>query len=468
MSERPPSPVPPSGPVPPRGREGSPAPRTIAEHATAVLARVAPLPEVPLPLAVAAVDGLGLVLAHDHVARSAVPPFDNAAMDGYAVRLADLPDDGSAVAMPVVGDLRPGVPPRAWSSGSPVGAAQGPRAVRIMTGAPLPAWADAVVPVECTSTGRFVAGEAAGERDVTVSRQSRTHVRRAGEDVQRGDVLARAGQRVTPALVAAAAAGGLTELVVHRRPRVAVISTGSELVASGAGAADGVGAIPDSNSLMLAALARAAGADVLRVGAVPDDADALRRALDTAAGAADLVVTSGGVSAGASDVVREVLADLDVGSGAGAGRAALSDVDVAAVAMRPGRPQALARWHGVPWVAVPGNPVSAFVSFVLFARPAIERLGGAPAVGPQPHLPADRTGERRAATGWASPPGREQVLPVRTLPSGEILPAVGPGARTTGGHLLSGLLAADGLAIVPASAEKVEAGDRVTVLDVGA
>jgi molybdopterin molybdotransferase len=454
----------------------------MAEHAAAVLARVAPLPAVATPLAAAAVDGLGQVLAHDVVARDAVPPFDNAAMDGYAVRLADLPDDGRAVVMPVVGDVRPGVAPRMWPGRSPSGAGEpGPGAVRTMTGAPLPAWADAVVPVECTSTGRFVAGRATAERDVTVSRQPRTHVRRAGEDLRPGDVIARAGERVTPAVVAVAAAGGLAELVVHRRPRVAVISTGSELVPSDSPgrARRAADTIPDSNSLMLAALARATGADVVRVGAVPDDADALRAALDTAAGAsvgaaaqvrsatsADLVVTSGGVSAGASDVVREVLASAahegPDGERADEEHAAVRDVDVAAVAMRPGRPQAIARWRGVPWIAVPGSPVSAFVSFVLFAQPAIDRLAGAPTPSEQPHLPPERTSVRRAATGWASPPGREQVLPVHVLPSGEVAP-VG-GARAAGGHLVSGLVAADGLAIVSASTEKVHAGDPVTVL----
>lgn len=451
---------------------GSPVPRTIAEHAAAVLARVGPLPAVSLPLASAADGGLGQVLAHDVVARSAVPPFDNAAMDGYAVRLADLPDDGRPVTLPVTGDVRCGWTPGPLSADEVDHESTHSGAVRIMTGAPLPAWADAVVPVERTSTGRFVAGGGLTEREVTVARQPRTHVRRAGEDLRPGDVLARAGERVTPALVAVAAAAGLRELDVHRRPCVAVISTGSELVASG-GTPDGVGTIPDSNSLMLAALVRAAGADVVRIGAVPDDARALRDALDTAVGApvaqseggnwatslptADLVVTSGGVSAGASDVVREVLASPDGG---------VSDVDVAAVAMRPGRPQALARWRGVPWVAVPGNPVSAFVSFVLFARPAISRLAGAPVVGRQPHLPPDRTAQRRAATGWASPPGREQLVPVRVLPSGDVEPAGVAGAR--GGHLLSGLLTADGLAIVPAVTEKVEAGAPVTVLDLRA
>ncbi len=443
-----------------------PAPRTIAEHAAAVLARVAPLPAVELGLVDVASAGPGLVVARDVVAAAAVPPFDHAAMDGYAVRLADLPDDGTPVTLPVTGEVRPGAATPA------VGVISQRAAVRIMTGAPMPAWADAVVPVERTSTGRFLAGGAQTEQDVTMSRQARTHVRAAGEDLRPGDVLARAGEPVTPALVAVAAAAGLAALHVRRRPRVAVLSTGSELVSADAArlaqASGATGSVPDSNSLMLAALARAAGADVVRVGAVPDDAHALTAALDHVVSGllapsqgqnransplttVDLVVTSGGVSAGASDVVREVLAGVaEPGS-------PVTDVELASVAMRPGKPQALARWRGVPWVAVPGNPVSAFVSFAMFVQPALARLAGAPP-------PRPRTG--RAAAAWTSPPGREQVLAVRTLGSGEVAPCA-PLHGGAGGaaHHLSALLAADALAVVAADVEKVAAGDEVAVLD---
>ncbi len=432
-----------------------PVRRDIAEHVAAVLARVTPLPAVALPLEVAAVEGLGLRLAQDVVATAAVPPFDHAAMDGYAVRLADLPDDGTPVTLPVTGDMRPG----SDDAGLPGAAGS---AVRIMTGAPLPGRADAVVPVERTSTGRFVAGGATAEREVRLRRQARTHVRRAGEDVRPGDVLARAGDPVTPALVAAAAASGVPAVLVHRRPRVAVLSTGSELVPAGTPPAGGT--VPDSNSLALAALARAAGADVVRVGAVPDDPAALRAALDHVVGglsahsgdqnradgpltAVDLVVTSGGVSAGASDVVREVLPH---------GGPEVSEVELAAVAMRPGRPQALARWRGVPWVAVPGNPVSAFVSFALFARPAIGRLAG---------VAVPRGTAARAAVGWPSPAGVAQVLPVRVLAAGEVEPCQPLHDDAAATHHLSALLAADGLAVVAADVEKVAVGDEVDLLD---
>ncbi|WP_278235030.1 molybdopterin molybdotransferase MoeA [Isoptericola sp. AK164] len=424
-------------------------PRTIAEHTAAALARVRPVAAASVRVDDPAV--VGLVLAADVVAAAPVPAFDHAAMDGYAVRSADLPDDGSSVTLEVRGDRRPGVPsPASAADAVGSGGAADGGAVRIMTGAPLPAGCDAVVPVERTSTSRFVAGEPTTERTVTLSRQARDHVRRAGTDLRRGDPIARAGDVVGPGLVATAAAAGLVELPVRRRPRVAVLSTGSELAPLGTTEA---GTIADSNSLMLAALVRAAGADVVRIGAVPDDADALRAALDhvvgvksagpdrhdpadfmPTTGGVDLVVTSGGVSAGASDVVRELLA-----SGSAA------DVDVTTVAMRPGKPQALASWRGAPWVAVPGNPVSAFVSTALYALPAVRRLAG------RPDRPATAV---RAATGWSSPPDKEQVVPVVTRPDG-----VTPAGR--GGHQLSALAHADALVVVPAEVAHVAPGDRL-------
>ncbi|WP_277212948.1 molybdopterin molybdotransferase MoeA [Isoptericola croceus] len=426
-----------------------PTPRTIAEHLTATLARVRPLEVVDVPL-VEAVDALGLVLARDVAATAPVPAFDNSAMDGYAVRRSELPEDGTEVTLPVLADIRPGptsdvvgailgpIRPGSRDESGQESRPQPPGVVRIMTGAPLPAGFDAVVPVERTSTGRFVAGRPTTERTVTLARQPRDHVRRAGTDVATGDRLASTGGVVTAGLVAVAAAAGLTTLAVHRRPRVAVVSTGSELAAPGSTAP---GTIPDSNSLMLAALAREAGADVVRVGAVPDDAAALTATLDHVAPGVDLVVTSGGVSAGASDVVREVLA---TGSP--------TDVEIAAVAVRPGRPQALASWRGVPWIAVPGNPVSALVSFTLFARPALRRLAG--------HRGAPTVRTARAAVGWPSPPGAEQVLPVVIGPDG-VTPAA------SDGHHLSGLPAADALAVVPADVAQVSPGDEVTVHPLG-
>jgi molybdopterin molybdotransferase len=421
-----------------------PQARSVTEHVERVLALVAPMPAETRSLE----DTLGSVLTEDLYASVSVPPFDGAAMDGYAVRLADLPADGSQVTLQVTGDVAAGP-----SSLTEVGTGQ---AVRIMTGAPLPPGADAVIPVERTSTGRFVAGEPRTEESVTLARQSRPHVRRAGEDVRQGELLAQAGTELTAALVGALAASGTVRVAVRRRPLVAVVSTGSELVP--VGSALGPGQITDSNGPMLAAAARAAGADVVRLGPVTDDPAALRRLLDQAVRAdadgagADLIVTAGGVSAGAADVVREVLA------ASGSNGPAATGVDVATVAMSPGKPQALARWGGVPWLALPGNPVGAYASFELFARPAIDRLRGVAASGR--HRPPHAV-PLAAATGWSGSSGRLLVVPVRLAP----LPDGATGVLPAGSHhSLSALATADGLAFVPPDIEKVRPGDVVQVL----
>ena len=447
--------------------------RSVTEHVERVLALVAaPLPVVSLELE----DAHGSVLAEDLYAAVSVPPFESAAMDGYAVRLADLPADGGPVTLQVAGDI-----PAGPSDATRIGPGQ---AVRIMTGAPLPPGADAVVPVEHTSTGRFVAGAPRGEDSVTLARRPRPHVRVAGEDVREGDLLARAGTELTAALVGALAASGTVRVPVRRRPLVAVISTGAELVP--VGGALGPGQITDSNGPMLAAAARTAGADVVRLGPVPDDPAALRAALDAAVlktgpgtedgpgdrtgtgTCADLIVTAGGVSAGAADVVREVLAAPASG---GEGGAVATDVDVAAVSMSPGRPQALARWRGVPWLALPGNPVGAFASFELFARPAIDRLRGVASPGdgirgrggntelavlPQRYPLGRVCRPLPVAVAWSSPAGKLQVLPVR-VSDGAVEPC---GSH----HALSALATADGVALVPPGVEKVRAGDLVQVL----
>lgn len=431
--------------------------RSVTEHVERVRALVVPLPAVSLDLG----DAGGAIVAEDVYAAVSVPPFDSAAMDGYAVRLPDLPPGGQ-VTLRVTGDVAAGP-----SDATGIGPGQ---AVRIMTGAPLPPGADAVIPVEHTSTGRFVAGVPRAEDSVTLARRPRPHVRSAGEDVRAGELLARAGTEVTAALIGALAASGTVRVPTRRRPRVAVVSTGSELVPVGERLRPGQ--ITDSNGPMLAAAARAAGADVVRLGPVTDDPAALRAALDKAVRAtrgarngpgADLIVTAGGVSAGAADVVREVLAAV---SGNG-----VTDVDVARVALSPGKPQALARWRGVPWLALPGNPVGAYASFELFARPAIDRLRGLDArendvrgrggngegAGPARWYPLGRVPRSLpAAVAWSSPAGKLQVLPVR-LSDGAAEPC---GSH----HALSALAAADGLALVPPEVEKVRAGDLVQVL----
>lgn len=432
-----------------------PQARSVTEHLERALALVVPLPVETLDLELA----LGSVVTEDVYASASVPPFESAAMDGYAVRRADLPPDGSPVTLHVTGDVAagPGV-----VGATEAGAMKPGQAVRIMTGAPLPPGADTVLPVEHTSTGRFVAGSPRAEESVTLALRPRPHVRSAGEDVLRGDLLAHAGTVVTAALVGALAASGAVRVPVQRRPLVAVISTGAELVP--VGEALGPGQVTDSNGPMLAAAAHTAGADVVRIGPVPDDPTALRAALETAvrgnrgagpgAGSgpwsgADLIVTAGGVSAGAADVVREVLAATPGSSDPG-----VTDAELATVAMSPGKPQALARWRGVPWLALPGNPVGAFASFELFARPAIARLRGEDASG-RHHVSGVSL---PAAASWSGAPGRLLIVPVELvrLPDG-VVPV---GSRRS----LSALAAADGLALVPPEVEKVRTGDLLQVL----
>ncbi|MFJ4108910.1 molybdopterin molybdotransferase MoeA [Oerskovia enterophila] len=475
---------------PPTGSTSRPEGRSPTDHTAAgrvhsveeyrdhVLTLVAPLAAEQVALdALATGTPARRVLAHDVRSLLDVPRFDASAMDGYAVRSADLATASAAspVTLRVVGDIAaaptatvptPGpaagqstTPPTGsplTEAGSPATPADAPpttrpahapgEATRIMTGAPVPDWCDAVVPVERTSTRRFTPG-APLDPTIQVDAPSRANIRRRAEDVAIGDLVAAAGAPTTARLVSAAASAGHASLAVHRVPRVAVLSTGSELVP--VGTAPGPGQIPDSNSLLLAACVRDAGGVPVRVGAVPDTAEALRAVLDDVAPHVDLIVTSGGVSAGAFDVVKEVLS--------GTQDAALtpaqgpSDVLLVAVGMQPGKPQAAARWRGTPMLGLPGNPVSAYVSFRAFVRPAVRRLAGHPD-------PAEPLVERVAAEGWRSPAGRQQFLPVRFVGDDGVAP-VGPGA-----HHVSALTRADAIAVVPPEVEAVGPGDTVRVM----
>ena len=401
--------------------------RTVGEHRVHALSLVSPLTAHPVRIE----DAYGHVLAADVLAPSALPRWDNSAMDGYAVRAEDVrgASVGSAVTLEVLADLAAG------SDATPE--VRPGTAARIMTGAPLPPGADAVVPVEDTDGGTAT---------VRVVREAPrgAHIRRAGEDVGSGDVVLTAGTLLGPTQVAAAASVGSAEVLVHRRPRVAVLSTGSELRPPGEPLRRGQ--IPDSNSYLLAAAVRAAGCDVVRVGAVSDEPARLRAVLDEQAGRVDAVVTSGGVSMGAYDVVKEVLASQD-------------GMEFVQVAMQPGKPQGIGRLAGTPLFALPGNPVSAWVSFEVFVRPALLTLRG---------LRSVHRAEMHAVAhdGWRSPAGREQYMPAVLAdgPDGpEVRRAVAGGS---GSHLVAGLARAQVLAVVDADVEDVRAGDRVRVMRV--
>lgn len=395
--------------------------RTVDEHRAAVLALVGALPAT----SVAVGSALGLVLARDVVAAVDLPGFDNSAMDGYAVRAAELAGatPETPVVLPVAGDIAAGDTTHHVLDPGQV--------LRIMTGAPMPEGADAVVPVELTDGG---ATEVALLTAPPVGRS----VRRRGEDVRAGDRVLPAGARLGPGHLALAAAANVAELSVRPRPRVTVVSTGDELVTPGSTLQHGQ--IVDSNHVMLCALVEAAGAEVAGSAHLHDDADAMRALLDDLPGAPDLVITTGGVSMGVYDTVKEVLTS-DGG------------VDFVKVAMRPGMPQGcgVVGRSRTPVVTLPGNPVSSFVSFHVFVLPALRRLAG---------LDPDDDGsfEAVAETGWSAAPGKVELTRV-VEHGGHVRPSGGQGS-----HVLGALSAATALAVVPADVDRVEPGDRLRCL----
>jgi len=399
-------------------------PSTVEEHLARVLGGVRPLPPVAQPL----LDSLGLVCAEDVVATMALPSFDNSAMDGYAVRRADVAtaDAGRPVTLPVVGEIGAGQAGlRVLAPGA---------AAKIMTGAPIPDGADAVVPYEWTDRGTT-------QVRIDQAPEPGQHVRPAGDDVSEGDLLVAEGTVLGPRQLGLLASVGRATVLTRPRPRVVVLSTGTELREPGQEL--GHDSIYDGNSYLLAAAVRQAGATALRVGIVADEPGAFLAAVHEQLGHADLVVTSGGVSQGDFDVVKEALRPQGVWFGP--------------VAMQPGKPQGfgLLGERQVPIVTLPGNSVSAFISFEMFVLPAIRTMMGL--------TPASRPlVDARLTRAMTSPPGRRQFMrgQAGTDEQGPYVdPVGGPGS-----HLVGALAAANCLIVVPEDATTLDAGDRVPVL----
>lgn len=391
---------------------------TVDEARAQILERFAALPAVEIPIR----DAAGMVPTRDLVAPHDSPRFDNSAMDGYAVRRDDL--HRLPVTLELVGEVRAGV-----DSAAQVHTGV---AVRIMTGAPVPAGADAVVPVEDATEG---------DAAVTIhaAPPEHGHIRPAGDDVRVGDVLVRAGDELGPGEIAMLAAMGFSPFEVHRRPVVAIVSTGDELVAPEVTPA--AGQIRDSNSVALQALVHAAGGRARVYGPVRDDKDEVERVLLDAAQDADLVVSSGGVSVGRYDFVRAVVEER--------GR-----LDLWRVAMQPGKPVVSGAIDATPFLGLPGNPVSIHIGFEQFVRPAIRKMRGCSQLL-RPVVTA------RLTERVEKKPGRLHFVRVRLAFDGAHLAATPTGRQ--GSHIQSSLVGAHGVARFGIDETVLEVGAEVTV-----
>ena len=425
-------------------------------------ARAAVLAAVRGPLAseeIATPDALGRVLAAPVVAAISLPPWDNAAMDGYAIVAADVVEatDDRPIRLQVVGDV---------AAGSRAGGARitSGRAARIATGAPVPPGADAVIPVEATTPvdasgtpsgprGRDASGPVPAEFLAHQAVPVGGSIRRAGSDVERGTQVLAPGRALGPAAIGIAAGVGAARLLVHRRPRVGVLATGDEV--RGPDEPLGDAGIPDANGPGNRALVSAAGADALDLGIARDQLDdvltRMRRGLDAGI---DALIVSGGVSVGPYDVVRTAFE-------------AIGHIDLWRVAIQPGKPFAFGTAErpgggaAVLLFGLPGNPVSSFVTFELFVRPAIRRLAGHERL----LRPLDRAilGDaaakshgRRAFLRVIAERGPEGAL--RRDERGRVLVRLAGGQ---GSHVLSALVAADALAVVPETTDTLDAGAEV-------
>ncbi len=393
--------------------------RPVAEVRAHILSTVRKVATEPVSFQ----DAVGRILAEAVVAPHDVPSFANSAMDGFAVRSSDVSTPDAVLS--VIEDV---------AAGQVSTVAVGPgEATRIMTGAPMPEGADTVVRVEDTE-------EQDGKVRILVSTAAGTSVRPPGGDVTAGSTVFPVGTRLTAVHVGVLATVGVVEPVVARRPRIAVMSTGDELVPPETTDL-GPGMIRDSNRPMLLALVAEAGGHAIDFGRIPDDADSLRAALGQAAAEADAIVTSGGVSMGDYDVTKAVLRDE-------------TGVDFYPVAMKPGKPQGFGAVGGTPFFGLPGNPVSVFISFEQFVRPALLAMQGATALL-RPRV------RGVAGEDLESDPEKEEFIRVRFVDEG-----TSPTVAQTGGsgsHVLSGAAKAEAFAVLGVGVSRVSHGESVVL-----
>lgn len=408
-------------------------------------ARVTAAAMAPRPIRVAIAEAQGLMCAEEVVTERPMPGFDQAAIDGYAVRSVDVlgiggigadPEEASApatgeVTLPVIGSIEAGTrtPTRL----------QPRQAARVQTGAPMPTLADAVLPLRWTD---------GGESRVRVLRgvRSGAYVRRTGDDVQPGDVAVRAGTIIGAAQVGLLAAVGRERVLVHPRPRIAVLSVGGELV--DISRTPGNGQVYDVNSYALAAAARDAGAEVNRVGIVDSEPEKLREVVESQLGRSEIVVIAGAVGGAAAEAVRDVLGEL-------------GEMEVARIAMHPGSVQGFGQLgeEGVPTFLLPANPVSALVVFEVMVRPLIRLSLGK-------RQPMRRVVSARALSPISSVAGRTGYLRgqlMRDQDTDEYLVQALGGMPGESSHLLATLAEANCLVVVPSDVEQVRTGETVDV-----
>lgn len=404
---------------------------SVREASERILAAVTPPPPVEAPLR----EALGLVLAEDVVSPIEHPPWDNSSMDGYAVRAIDVARAAkdTPIVLPVLETVRAGQrPTKSVERGT---------AIRVMTGAPVPEGADSVIRVEDTD---------GGETRVTIrdARDAGRNVRPRGEDLQAGSVAVAGGSVIGPAQYGVLASVGASTVMVYRRPRVAVLASGDELV--DLDRFDEVrrgDRIVTSNSYTIGASVLAAGGEAVDLGIVRDDPASYAERMAGARGC-DLLITSGGVSVGAFDFTKDVLQSLG------------AELHLWRVLMRPGAPLGFGTLHGMPWLGLPGNPVSAMVTFELFARPVIRRLRGERDVFRKTFevtlredvsIAAPLTHFMRVIVDWDGDDGTARAR------------LTGP----QGSGLLTSMSRANGLLIVPPERAMIRAGERARVLPIG-